>query len=519
MRKRCEFVDPESPEDISQYDGRNNNLKHPNWGSVGAPLQRRGESQYSDGISKMAFRRPNNPNPRIVSNTICASKVNRDNPEGLTNLYWAFLQFIDHTLDLTTESHGENVEMVTPPNDPILPNATIPFVRSIHKYSSGTSECNPREQVNLLTSYLDGGNIYGFDQNRADALREHDGTGYLKTSTNYNGQVLPPLNTHELPNAILPNTDPKQYYLAGDIRANENVLLLSIHGLFVREHNLVCDEILERHPKWFGHDDWIYEKARKIVTGKLQWITYNEALRYMFGSKFKPWTKYNPKINTGITTEFSTVAFRLGHTMLPEVLTVGKSQKIELKNSFFNPQYVSRHGIDKLLEGGWNQLMKQVDPIISESIRSHLFGSPIISEDVLLDLAAINIQRGRDHGILDYNSLRKVYGLPKLNFNEISSEPRVNQKLKYLYKNPDSIDPWIGGLCECPVGNGLVGPLFRKILKTQFQKIRDGDRFWFENDNDLVISEKEEIKSTYFSDIIRRNTQIHHVPKDVFHLY
>ena len=47
-----------------------------------------------------------------------------------------------------------------------------------------------------------------------------------------------------------------------------------------------------------------------------------------------------------------------------------------------------------------------------------------------------------------------------------------------LYKSLDEIDLYVGGMLESVDG---PGPLFTKIIKEQFQRLRDADRFWFEN--------------------------------------
>ena len=95
------------------------------------------------------------------------------------------------------------------------------------------------------------------------------------------------------------------------------------------------------------------------------------------------------------------------------------------------------------------------------------------------DLAALNINRGRDHGLKSYKTFRKACGLndgKKWNFHDISSD-NIN-KLKTLYSKPQHVDLYVGGLLETPVQNGEVGPTFACLLGKQFEALKKGDRFW-----------------------------------------
>jgi len=131
----------------------------------------------------------------------------------------------------------------------------------------------------------------------------------------------------------------------------------------------------------------------------------------------------------------------------------------------------------------------------------------------MLDLAAINIQRGRDHGLPDYNTMRLAYGLDaKPTIESITSDPTIRTALRQAYgiaATPDDIDPWIGALAEDHVDeNTSVGELLLVALREQFVRLRDGDRFWYERDSHLSEWRKEEIKRTRLSHVIARNTDL-----------
>src|SRR5207237_1083506 len=166
--------------------------------------------------------------------------------------------------------------------------------RSTYDPATGTVPGNPRQQTNALTAWVDGSVVYGSDPARAAALRTYVG-GRLKTSA---GDLLP-FNTDGLPNANDAHLFPDdQLFLAGDVRANENVELTSLQTLFVREHNRLAAGLAARNPD-FG-DEQLYQRAREMVGAEIQEITYNEFLPALLGNgALPPYTGYNPLVNPG----------------------------------------------------------------------------------------------------------------------------------------------------------------------------------------------------------------------------
>ena len=93
-----------------------------------------------------------------------------------------------------------------------------------------------------------------------------------------------------------------------------------------------------------------------------------------------------------------------------------------------------------------------------------------------------SIRRGRDHGLADYNTVREAYALPRVtNFDQITSNVELRGKLQALYGSVDNIDLWVGGLAEDHVPGGSVGETVRAIISDQFERLRDGDRFFYLN--------------------------------------
>ena len=497
--------------EVRTYDGTNNNLTNAYWGATFEHLQRLGPVDYADGISELAG--PDRPSARAVSNGVVdqVEGVSIPNSVNATDFVWQWGQFIDHDLDLT-DGAEESADIPVPSGDPFFdPSGTggafITFNRALFDSSTGTDASNPREQENEITSWIDGSMVYGSDDERNAALRE-TGTPFLKTST---GNLLP-FNTDALTNANGFVTDPAALFLAGDIRANEQLGLTVMHTLFVREHNRIAQNILDNNPS-IDVDD-AYERARRRVIGEIQTITYDEWLPVLLGPNAIPaYAGYDDTVNPTIYNEFSVAAFRLGHSMLNEQLlrldAAGAEiagGHIDLKDAFFTAPSIltSETDLDPILRGFATQLHQELDAQVIDDIRNFLFGQPGAGG---FDLASLNIQRGRDHGVPGYNDMREAMGLTRYTqFGQITSDSDLADALFDTYGDVNAIDLWVGGLSEDPVTGSQLGELFQAILVKQFTDVRDGDRFWWEAD--LSSNEQDRVRGTTLANVIRNNTSI-----------
>ena len=390
--------------------------------------------------------------------------------------------------------------------------------------STGVSPENPRQHINSITAFIDGSAVYGYDEERSQWLRAFHG-GKLKTSKNnllpfntttgeFNDPVDP--SAPEMDNPVNPGS---KVFVAGDNRANENLLLISFHTLFVREHNRLCEELKESNPSW--NDERLYQEAKRINSGLIQAIVYNEWLPAM-GITLEEYAGYKNDVNPGIFNVFSAAAYRLGHTLINGTLRRldGNGNEIDrkhisLRDAFFNPtEILLGGGIEPLIKGMGTQVQQDLDCKVIDDVRNFLFGPPGAGG---LDLAAINIQRGRERGIPDLNSVRAGIGLsPYEDFSEIHSDVSITTALQEVFQDINNIDPWVGMLAEEHMHDALVGPTIMRILQLQFENLRDGDRFYYMNDPDLPESWKEAINQTKFSDIIKRNTGISLMQDNVF---
>jgi hypothetical protein len=494
-------------------------MTHYELGAANTPLRRGLVNAYEDGILAMAGA--DRPSPREISNVVCAEEGRTVNPLGASDMLWQWGQFLDHDIDLTeTNRPFAPVHIRPETGDPFFdPESTglsqIDFFRSHGYPGTGISTEYPRQQVNHITHYIDASNVYGSDPERAAALRTNDGTGRLKVSP---GDMLP-FNTAGFENA---GGTGSELFLAGDIRANEQVGLTAMHTLFLREHNRLAADIAANEPGLTGEE--IYERARSFVGGLMQRITYSEFLPALLGpGALVPYTGYKATVSPSIMNCFSTAAYRFGHSAVsPTLLRLDANGQeivfghLPLKDAFFAPQrLIAEGGIEPILRGLVAQEMSAIDVKVVDGLRNFLFGDPTAGG---LDLASLNIQRGRDHGLPAYHYARFAWGLSQVSsFSDIGSDPEVHALLAAVYGATNEIDMWVGGVAEDPVNGGHVGELISIILRRQFEALRDGDRYWYQWH--MSAPDIAEIDSTTLADVIRRNTTIGaEISDDVFHV-
>lgn len=502
------------------YNGSGNNLDRVELGSSHTPFARLAPPAYKDGISAPSGQ--DRPSARAVSNLVCEQADGEKSGKDLSGMVWLWGQFLDHDITLTPNGGHADFNIPVPAGDPYFDprhtgTQTLSFSRSVP--FPGTGEDSPREQVNAITTWIDASMVYGSDKTRADALRSFQG-GRMKTSES----DLLPYNSEGLANENPTRRPVESLFLAGDVRANENVALSSLHTVFMREHNRLADQISRDNPEM--DDEAVYQRARKMVGAQIQAITFNEFLPALLGQNAIPeYTGYKPEVDPTISNEFATTAYRLGHTMIENKIwrnEVNGDEKpegdLEIKDAFFSPEKLKEAGgLEPILFGTADFRQEEIDHKVVKGLRNFLFGPPGAGG---LDLASLNIQRGRDHGLPDFSTLRESIGLSKVtDFSQITSSPEKLEKLKAAYQTVDKVDPWIGMMAEDHIEGASVGPTAHKILSDQFTRLRDGDRFFYKNDPDL--SEKQEvIDQTTLTDIIRRNTDVgEEMADDCFHAF
>jgi hypothetical protein len=508
-------------------DGVYNNDENTLWGASSSEVLSGTVTKFGDDISVPAGA--DRPNARLISNIIFSQDHSVEDPTNISAYAWGWGQFVDHDVTLSPDHATEKMDITIPKYDIYFdPNGTgtqvMPMHRSDYEKTSGTGPDNPRRYFNAITSFIDGSNVYGSDETTAAWLRTFE-SGKLKSSE---GNLLPYNTTDgelvsdidpDAPEMAMPLPFVKKYFIAGDVRANENPFLTSLHTIFMREHNRTCDDARSTHPEW--NDEQLYQHARKLVGAHIQSIVYEEWLPTL-GVSVEPYVGYDPQTNPSIMNVFSTAAYRYGHTTINGMLMRMDESKnempegnISLKDAYFNPTAIAEvNGIEPFIMGMSTVVQQKMDCYVIDELRNFLFGPPGAGG---LDLAALNINRGRDRGLADFNTIRNEFGYQKLNtFADLTSDLVMRQKLAAIYQDIDNIDPWVGFLAEDHIPGSIFGQTAKSVIEDQFTALRDGDRYYYENDTTISPTLKQRIKRTLLSDIIKRNTGLENIQDSIF---
>lgn len=332
----------------------------------------------------------------------------------------------------------------------------------------------------------------------------------MRTQPGVNGDYIPADN-REL---MAPNSFCHKFggcFLTGDTRSSEHMLLATMHTLFVREHNRIARALRKLNPHWDGEK--IYQETRKIIGAVLQKITYEDFLPIIIGKSLPSYQGYNSKVNPDVLNSFSTAAFRFGHSLIrPSFDRLDANYNptgdpFPLRHLFFNNTYIKKRGIDEVALGLLSNSSQGVDRKFAAGVLNNLYER---RHSPGLNLAAINIQRGRDHGLPGYNAFRRYCGLKsaktfKDTFNEISLQ-RNRRLLAKLYNNkPELADLWVAGLAETPANSGIVGATFGCIIRKQMTRARDGDRYFYMNKGAFSQQQLNEIRKASLSRIMCDN--------------
>ncbi|RXG73264.1 Chorion peroxidase [Armadillidium vulgare] len=518
---------PCQPRKFRAFNGYCNNVQNPKWGNSNTRYLRFLPANYGDGVSvpRQSVSGEFLPSARAVSLTVHRDK---DTPhKHMTALTAVFGEFLFHDLTHTPQMagyigqrlkccginfedfHPECYPIRLPDNDPVysrIQEKCQDYVRSGVAPRTGCT-LGTREQINQVTSYIDGSVLYGSSKEESDSLRAKK-KGLLLGQRGPSGTYI--LAAAEPENQIDCKSSSPRYkcFKSGDVRVNENIGLASMHQLFAREHNRIATVLGQLNTHW--NDEQIFQETRRIVGAELQHITYSEFLPAILGQGIVEkyglspqqsgfFTGYDININAGIANSVATAALHFVASMITntvEYYSKGvKTGEKPITEMFYSPFDLYENGkFDQILEGMIRSHAQNEDTSIVESVTNRMFQDS--KSKIGLDLAAQVIQQGRDHGIASYNRWRTFCGLTKAvsfaDLSDVMSQDNIKH-LTSVFKDVDDIDLFTGGLAEKPNRGALVGPTFGCLIGRQFHYLRRGDRYWYENDIPPSAFTKEQL--------------------------
>uniref|UniRef100_H2Z0Z3 EGF-like calcium-binding domain-containing protein n=1 Tax=Ciona savignyi TaxID=51511 RepID=H2Z0Z3_CIOSA len=552
------------------HNGACNHDINTHWGAANNPLVRWKPSKYENSLStpqgwdaNRLYNEYKLPRVRQVSNEIMNTSntdVTGDSTYSHMLVVWG--QYIDHDIDFTPQSLSTSTfqgltdcsktcinespcyPIQVPSNDQRITTVRcMPFFRSAAVCGTGDTsglfqKVSSREQINAVTSFVDASTVYGSSDSLSNKLRNlSTDEGLMRVNSIYkdvgNREYLPfdPSKACVQDSRDVSGIKINCFH-AGDGRVSEHLTLSTIHTLWVREHNRIARELRTLNPHWNG--EILYQETRKIIGAYHQVVNWKEYLPKIIGATgmamMGTYSGYKPSENPSVSNVFATAAFRFGHaTISPMFRRLDESYNdhpqyptILLHNAFFSPWRMIREGgADPILRGLIGKPAKLVRPLemMHDELREKLFA---LENRVALDLASLNLQRGRDHALPLYNDWREECGLPRAdNFSQIASEissKELRDKLEALYKHPGNIDLWLAGLAEDFTLDSRNGKVFTCLISRQFKFLRNGDKFYYENPGVFTTPQLTALQKLTFARVICDNSGLTQISRDVFAL-
>lgn len=389
------------------------------------------------------------------------------------------------------------------------------------------------------------------------------------------------------------------HFCTGDGRGNENIGLTAVHTIFHAEHNRLLEHVKQvvvesNDPafvaEWLlpGADqtdgiqefEWngerLFQAARFGTEMQYQHLVFEE-----FARKVQPevnvFEGYDTTINPAIMAEFAHTVYRFGHSLLTENMTrisvTGEREDFSLIDAFLNPQAFVESGANakeaaaNIIRGMTRQVGNEVDEFITDALRNNVLGLP-------LDLASINLARGRDTGVPPLNEARRMffadtgnsalqpyeswldfqYGLRHqesiINFVAaygthptvlaatsldgkraaaraivLQEEGAPEDSYRFMTSQGEwatqetgleLVDFWVGGLAEKQmIFGGLLGSTFNFVFEKQMERLQDGDRFYYLHRN-VGLNIFTQLEQNTFASLVMKNTNVRNLPADIF---
>jgi hypothetical protein len=516
------------------YDGSGNNVNNPTWGTNGSPFQHPFNTTfYADSISEPRgqgyhIQPPLLPPERFIRNTVIRGQGPPD-PAPSSDWAWVVGEYLAfetvRTIGNASEPWNIPIDNATDAYYYAQHNGSISFARCNFVGTTGTAPSNPRIQTNGATPYIDAQTVYG--ENVATAAYLRNGTGgLLKWQPGPDGE-LPTFygDPTQLPAGVTPannanNVPTAQLFALGSPRVNQQPQSMCLNILWRREHNRLARSLAQQNPTW--NDETLYQEARRRVIAYMQHFYETEYMPMLLGiPNLDTYAGYDTSVNVDVNQMYNTVSLRYGHTQVNNITwrlnndgSHATGGDILLRDVFFDPTIVVTYGCSDIWRGLGAKAHNSPEVNIVVDLQEFVFAKKGF---VGIDLLSTNMRRARDMGLPALNDARALYGLPAWSsFNFTEWQPDLINA--YGSDDPSLCDPWICALLEPGpsfVNGGELGELNYAVVKTQFQEFRDGDRFWYLN-NQFSTSDLADIQGTKLSHIILRNSNLQSMKCDLF---
>ncbi|EXA32966.1 hypothetical protein FOVG_15776 [Fusarium oxysporum f. sp. pisi HDV247] len=344
---------------------------------------------------------------------------------------------------------------------------------------TGTSRSNPRENINMATTWLDISSLYGSTTDVAHRLRSKV-DGKLLTQevqspgTRAKASYLP-FNTMGVPTNTRPGVEPEGLFVGGDPRTNEDWLLLGIHTLLLREHNRLCDILKKQKPGW--DDEQLYQTMRLVMSAKhalianaYQMAYWTEKMpwprddgfplyRQMFGenaleinpANTYPWPLVTKNGKPMTVSAGMAVVYRFHEFIIPNFPIKDQNNETLWEQNLFDTSFNStgflNAGLERILAGALSSHIPNFKSGLDESFRSAgLYrGRPF-------DIVVSSIVHEREQGLPTFNQYFREYNAQdpevvvpiRVIWDKFSTDPEDIENPKKLYKHPDDVDLVVG---------------------------------------------------------------------------
>ena len=577
-----DLADVSDARGIRELDGFGNNVQNPLWGNADQVYARLVEANYANGVDELR----DGPNPREISNAILnqnrlgltnlfgpdAGDQDRDLPNGFRGSEFvpAFGQYFDHGLGFLPKG-GVNSDGTAAGRLTDIGTPDFPLSLTRGDVEPGTGIDSPRQHPNQTSPFIDQNQAYGSNDKVLEFLleRDYDGTftgrlfagpggglpnlGELKENwqrgvdaglaeaidwdsptalSNFRGSGDPILID------INPGVDIDLHLVAGDGRVNENAGLSVVHEIWHNNHNFWVGELLTHFNENGGipsdlTSEHIFQMAKIINEGEYQRAVFDEFVELLVGSDVHSFKDYNPNINADLTHEFAAAAYRLGHSMLNNYITVrvdgadnvdfsnDDTVEVPLFDLFLNPTKYRELGAADIMAGMTTSLHQEIDAKLVTTLRNNLVGRPA-------DLGSFNIARGRELGLPTLNEMREAVGLSRYSdwssFGNNLRDSADLEKFQQVYSSVDEIDLWVGGLAEKVSSsngfgtelavNSVMGETFAQVFSVQMIGLQDGDRFYYKH-RLFETNLRQNMQSQDFADIVERTLGLEYLQADI----